>query len=379
MKSDGTLGLYFHIPFCVRKCPYCGFWSEGGALTPEKEAAYTTRLCRELAGETARHGREAGAEERIVDTVFFGGGTPTLFQPENIGRILGEARKAFRFAEDCEITLEGNPGTVTPERLSGYRSAGVNRLSLGVQALDDAVLRRLGRIHTAREAEEAVRMARSAGFENLNLDLMFAAPGHTMKEWEETLARAVDLAPEHLSFYSLQLEEGTPFFEQFERGELTEVPEDLDREMYHRAIRVLGEAGYRHYEISNAARPGRECRHNLKYWDLREYLGLGDSAASYLDGQRWTEDLNGDGNEVYNNTPFDDMSEYVFTGLRKREGIRFDAFRERFGEDLWEVFGDRREELAPFFESGALLEDEAGIRLSENGIDISNKIMAVFV
>ena len=219
-------------------------------------------------------------------------------------------------------------------------------------------------------------MAREAGFDNINMDLMFAIPGHTPETWEKTLDEAIALGPEHISFYSLQIEEGTPFYDMYRRGEFDQVPDDIDREMYHLAIKKLKEAGYDHYEISNAARPGRECRHNLKYWSMEDYLGIGPSASSYMKGIRFAE---APFMEFHENTFEDETSEFVFTGLRKTSGIFFDDFRERFGRDFWDVFGDRREELVPYIESGQLVETEEGLRLSDEGFDISNAIMAVFV
>ncbi|MCI5722189.1 MAG: coproporphyrinogen III oxidase, partial [Firmicutes bacterium] len=217
---------------------------------------------------------------------------------------------------------------------------------------------------------------RECGFDNINIDLMFAVPGHTMEIWEETLDRTIALGPEHISFYSLQIEEGTPFYDMFMAGEFDQIPDDLDRKMYHRAIEKLKSAGYEHYEISNACRPGKACRHNLKYWSMEEYLGIGSGASSYMEGVRFSEKPVF---EFHENSIQDDMSEYVFTGLRRTCGISLSDFEERFGVELWEAFGDRREGLSEFFDSGLLIESGDRLFLSEEGLDVSNMIMAEFV
>jgi len=364
------LGIYIHIPFCLAKCKYCGFYSHGGG-TEADYAEYVESLLNDI----EEYGRVYG-EEYIVDTVFIGGGTPSILPSPYIGEILAGVRGAFRLAANAEISMESNPKTLTYENLLEYRKAGVNRLSIGVQSLDDDCLKALGRVHTAADFRRNFIMAREAGFDNINMDLMFAIPGHTLETWEETLDEAIALGPEHISFYSLQIEEGTPFYEMYRRGEFDQVPDDIDREMYHLAIKKLKAAGYEHYEISNACKPGRECKHNLKYWSMEDYLGIGDSASSYMKGIRFAE---APLMEYHENTPEDDMSEFVFTGLRKTCGIRFDDFERRYDKAFWDVFGDRREELQPYFEAGHLIETEEGLGLSEEGFDISNAIMAIFV
>ncbi len=328
-----------------------------------------------LLEDICAYGRRYGRSYEI-DTIFIGGGTPSLPDPALIGRILESLSENFSIDTDAEITMETNPGTLTEDRLRDYRSFGINRLSIGVQSLDNRILKTLGRIHTAEEFLENFALARQAGFDNINLDLMFAVPGHTMEIWENTLDQVLELSPEHLSFYSLQIEEGTPFYRMFCDGVIREIPDELDRQMYHRAIGKLSGAGYVHYEISNAAKPGYRCRHNLKYWSMDEYLGIGSSASSYIDGVRFTEPPNP---EFHINTKEDDMSEFVFTGLRKTCGIELAEFEKRFSQDFWQVYGDRKAELADFFTEGKLIEEDGRLRLSEAGIDISNAIMAVFV
>lgn len=380
MTTPNKAGIYIHIPFCVKKCSYCAFLS--GPVGPEVRQEYVNHLIEEI--------RLRSREVPEADTIYFGGGTPSLLTPEQIGEILEEVRKAFRITEDAEVTLEANPGTLTAESLEGYRKTGINRLSMGVQSMDDRRLRYLGRIHTAEEVRRDVKMAREAGFRNINLDLIFAIPGTGVSDAMEDLEAIAALEPEHISFYSLQLEEGTSFFRDFEAGKLREVPDETDREMYHRGIRALREKGYRHYEISNFAWPGYESRHNSKYWNMAEYVGLGLGASSYTGHRRTVNetDLKAYSEmldrgelafmEIHENSEADDISEAVFTGLRREEGIRY---RDILGSEaaFWEYFREALPE-ARAYEAGGFLElDDEGMRLTERGIDISNGIMALFV
>lgn len=367
------LGIYIHIPFCLAKCRYCGFYSRGGA-----DEAEMGEYVKSLIADIAEYGRVygIGGEDRMVDTVFIGGGTPSILPAGAISAIMDSLRSAFHVDPEAEITIESNPKTLTEDKLRQYRRDGINRLSIGLQSFDDGCLAALGRVHTAGDFLDNFRLARACGFDNINIDLMFSIPGHTMKIWEETLRQAIALSPEHISFYSLQIEEGTPFYDMFLAGEIDQIPDETDRQMYHKAVAMLRDAGYEHYEISNAARPGRQCRHNLKYWSMEDYLGIGSAASSFVDGVRFAE---APLMEFHENTFDDTAGEFVFTGLRKTCGIRFDDFRALTGRDFWDVFADRREELAPFFSAGQLVETAGGLALSEAGIDISNAIMAVFV
>lgn len=363
------LGIYIHIPFCISKCLYCGF--DSAPASGKEQEEYIENLTEDI----FEYGKTYG-DRYLVDTVFIGGGTPSILAPEQIGRVLGAVRRSFSVAETAEITIESNPKTLTKEKLTAYRFLGINRLSIGAQSLDDGILRSLGRVHTAEDFKKNFLLARECGFDNINIDLMFSVPGHTMEIWQETLEEAVRLSPEHISFYSLQIEEDTPFYDMFTAGEIDQIPDDVDRQMYHRAISLLKEAGYEHYEISNAAKPGYQCRHNLKYWSLEDYLGIGRSAGSYMEGVRFAE---APLLEFHENTREDDMSEFVFTGLRKSCGISLEEFEARFGKVFWDVYGAQREELAPFFRAGQLLEEDGFLKLSEDGFDISNAVMAVFV
>lgn len=380
MTTPNKAGIYIHIPFCVKKCSYCAFLS--GPAGPEVRQEYVNHLIEEI--------RLRSREVPEADTIYFGGGTPSLLTPEQIGEILEEVRKAFRITEGAEVTLEANPGTLTAESLEGYRKKGVNRLSMGVQSMDDRRLRYLGRIHTVEEVRRDVKMAREAGFHNINLDLIFAIPGTDVSDAMEDLEAIAALEPEHISFYSLQLEEGTSFFRDFEAGKLREVPDETDREMYHRGIRALREKGYRHYEISNFAWPGYESRHNSKYWNMAEYVGLGLGASSYTGHRRTVNetDLKAYSEmldrgelafmEIHENSEADDISEAVFTGLRREEGVRY---RDVLGSEaaFWEYFREALPEAREYETGGFLEMTDEGLRLTERGIDISNGIMALFV
>lgn len=373
-------GIYIHIPFCVRKCNYCAFLSAPASET--KRAEYVDSLIREI---ELRRG-----EVPFADTIYFGGGTPSLLTPSQIHRILDAVKNNFVIAGTSEVTMEANPGALTAESLRGYREAGVNRLSMGVQSMDDRRLRFLGRIHTAEDVRRDYVMAREAGLDNINLDLMFGIPGMTLADAVTDLQKIAELEPEHISFYSLQLEEGTPFFRAFEAGELTEVPDELDREMYHRGIKFLQSQGYEHYEISNFCKPGFRSRHNSKYWDLSEYVGLGLGASSYVNHTRIMNETDFEAygrkldrgelpqGDVHENSEFDDVSEAVFTGLRRREGIRFEEVAGSKAH-FFEIYGEAMEELEQFRASGDVEITPGGIRLTEQGIDISNRIMALFV
>ena len=280
------ISIYIHIPMCVKKCAYCDFTSFCGRM--KQREAYTEAVCREMREQAAFFGA------RRVETVFFGGGTPTLMTGAQIGRILDTLRSCFALAADAEITMEGNPGTLTRKNLESCRAAGVNRLSLGVQSLDDGLLRNIGRIHTSGEARTAVAMARAAGFDNLNLDLMLGLPGQTPEQWARTLSEAIALSPEHLSCYSLILEEGTPLYAQAEAGTCAPLPdEDALCEMDDITEGLTRAGGYARYEVSNYAKAGRICRHNVVYWECLPYLGIGCAAHSDMDGTRFynTEDF----------------------------------------------------------------------------------------
>ena len=406
-------GIYIHFPFCVKKCNYCAFLSFNADESPRKE--YTDALMREIELRAAKTDPET-----VIDTVYLGGGTPSVVDVSRLSLIMKMLRRCFVISPDAEITIEANPGTlgktdrVTRTKLQAYRFMGVNRLSMGVQSMDNDRLHFLGRIHTAEDVLRDMRFAREAGFENINLDLIFSVPGETADDAVGDLEKILTLRPEHISCYSLQLEEGTPFGEMADRGELTEVPDDEDRGTYHRICSALKDAGFEHYEISNFARAGSgrltaeaspyRSRHNSLYWDMSDYIGLGLGASGFASGIRYknTADMDqylhetGSGRlpeeEVHHNTPFDNISEAVFTGLRRREGISYEealaAYAraggeepagDKFMEKFWTVFSEAEEEAKQFCDGGFLEISNEGLVLTEQGIDISNRIMALFV
>ncbi len=377
-RKEQELELYAHIPFCVRKCGYCDFLS--GTAEESTREAYLLALAREI--------RRAGqdAEECRAVSVFFGGGTPTVLTGGQLSRLLSEIKKSFRLAGDCEITLEANPGTLDPEKLRLCREAGFNRISIGCQSADNRELRRLGRIHTWEEFLEGFRQAREAGFSNINVDLMSGIPGQTLVSWETSLRKTAELGPEHISAYSLILEEGTPFYKNREKLDLPD--EDTERRMYERTGEILEEYGCRQYEISNYAREGYRCRHNLGYWTGREYLGLGLGASSLW---RDTRFRNTDSMEEYlkdsGNLPkirreeeklsvSDRQSEYMILGLRLTEGISLAGFRETFGTDVRKVWPGVLEKYKGY----GLLEEAAGrLKFTGEGISLSNVVLAEFL
>ena len=377
-----ALSIYVHVPFCARKCLYCDFPSAPG--TPEEIAAYFRVLMKEIRSFEAL-GSLYGAE-----TVFFGGGTPSLVDPKYLGQVLDLLRGIFAFAKDAEITLEANPGTLTKEKLAAYRDMGVSRLSLGLQSVHEEELKILGRIHGYADFLKSYELAREAGFDNINIDLMSALPRQTMEKWQKTLETVAGLEPEHISAYSLIIEEGTPFEKTYGtlQGRIYLPSEEADREMYHWTKTFLAERGYHRYEISNYAKEGRECRHNLTYWTCGEYVGFGQSAASYVDGKRFQ---NPAGREEYlafvpsayanfkKTRPLtltEREEEYMFLGLRTLRGVAREEFRERFGESFP---GTYEKKLLDYCRQGFMEKADDRIRLTDRGIDVSNVIMADFL
>lgn len=407
-KTEKKTGLYIHIPFCVKKCNYCAFLSYPAEESPRAE--YTDALISEI------RMRSAGQNRIRLDTIYIGGGTPSVLDVSQLSRIIKAVRQYYDVAPDAEITLEANPGTlgkkdvVTRTKLTAYRSMGINRLSMGVQSMDNDRLHFMGRIHTPGDVVRDMRLAREMGFDNINLDLIFSVPGEDTEDALDDARRIIELRPEHISCYSLQMEEGTPFYEMAERGEITEIPDEEDRETYHRICGLLKEAGYEHYEISNFALAGKKSRHNSLYWNMDDYIGCGLGASGFVYGTRYrnTADMKEyidfysiffddekceDGvtapyEEVHKNTPFDNISEAVFTGLRRKEGITYEDALTAYGievsaaaesERFWEIFADARKEAETYAENGFLIIDDTGLRLTEKGIDISNGIMSLFV
>jgi oxygen-independent coproporphyrinogen-3 oxidase len=326
---------------------------------------------------------------RVVDSVFIGGGTPSLLPPAAISKILTAVFTELNVDEDVEVTIETNPATLTEEKLNAYMSGGINRISIGIQSFDNVLLRLLGRVHDKNDAFNAIRMTKKAGFDNINVDLMFAIPGQTLKQWKDTVRQCIFLEPQHISLYSLQIEEGTIFNKLVEEGTLTPTSEELDREMYREALHMLKNAGFNHYEISNAALPGYESRHNLKYWSYEEYLGIGPGASSFIGGRRYsnftrmTDYLKAikrgvspeDRENSENYTIREEMGVFVFTGLRKTGGFDINDFEKKFEVDFFDIYDPALIERY----KGYLEIRGMNLLLTEEGRDISNSIMAEFV
>lgn len=374
------LELYIHIPFCVKKCAYCDFLS--GPASDSKVEEYVRALVTEIGYY------QEFSKKYEVSTVFFGGGTPSLLTGEQMQRIMDALRQSFLFREAVEITMEANPGTVTVEKLRAYQKAGINRLSFGLQSVNNEELKLLGRIHTYEEFLESYEAARNAGFQNINVDLISAIPKQTIRSWEQTLQTIIRLQPEHISAYSLIVEEGTPFAKLYGEGYEMEhlLPtEEEERRMYERTEELLWEAGYHRYEISNYAKEGYECEHNLGYWERKEYLGLGLGASSLIEETRFSNtevmeeylqnvknpQLLRKGQEGLDRQ--EQMEEFVFLGLRKMKGIREERFADLFGEDIWNCYGDN---LKRMIQEGLLEKEEGALRLTRKGIDISNYVFA---
>lgn len=377
MKKN--MELYIHIPFCVKKCAYCDFLSFPADEGTKRR--YVEKLMEEM--------RTMGAvcRDNTVSTVFVGGGTPSILKGEWMEELFSVLRENFSLEPDAEISMEANPGTVTKEKLFSYRRAGINRLSFGLQSAKEGELSALGRIHSFEDFLESFRAARECGFENINVDLMSALPGQTADSWMETLKRTAELSPEHISAYSLIVEEGTPFYEAYgsEAGRKLLPDEETEREMYHRTKAFLRECGYERYEISNYAKPGLACRHNIGYWTGVPYLGLGLGAASYLNGKRFSghgemETYLASAAGTYENevqlTKKDMEEEFFFLGLRLTKGVSLAEFKERFGEDAAAVYPGVMER---FVKEGAANLSDGRFFLTDYGMDVSNYVMAEFL
>ncbi len=373
--------LYIHVPFCVRKCLYCDFVSYPYNRNDEKN--YLAGLRREMELWTG------GVKDSrwTLSTVFVGGGTPTCLSPEGIEEIIILVKRYFCLTGDVEFTVECNPGTVDRAGLETMRRCGVNRLSIGAQACSENTLSTLGRIHNHDQTVKTLEAARAAGFENVNLDLIFGVPGQPVEDWLQCLERIIDLQPEHVAAYCLQLEERTPLHGMVTEGRLEPCPEELQLEMYYAAVDILEKAGWQRYEISNFARPGRECRHNLVYWHNGQYLGLGPAAHSRVENRRIAnvERLDKYVAALAEGMPpaqaceelpvEDDIFETVFLGLRLARGLELEQFRRRFGRSLEELYPGIIDDLV---KQGWLEIKDGCLRLTRQGLAVANTVMARF-
>lgn len=412
MVQGQALELYLHIPFCVRKCRYCDFLSM--AAGEDVRRKYVDRLLEEIRIQSQQ------CKDYQVISVFVGGGTPSLLAGVQIWEIMEAVRSHFFLTEETEITLECNPGTLTAEKLSFYQSAGINRLSLGLQSADNRELQELGRIHTFEDFLESFDLARKKGFDNINIDLISSLPGQTPRDWAYTLKKVSGLMPEHISAYSLIVEEGTPFYELYGEDELRrqrgEEPcilptEEAERDMYELTWEILKSRGYRRYEISNYALPHRECRHNIGYWQLVPYLGLGLGSSSFIENVRFSNTRNlsaylegefcrlteilayadrqcGEGHkcdggqscqqegEVFYLHKRQQIEEFMFLGMRMMEGVSREKFREKFGMTLEGIYGTVLQKLQ---QQGLIEQCEGRVRLTEEGIAVSNYVFSEFL
>lgn len=373
-----SLGLYIHIPFCKSKCFYCDFNSYSNKEYMMDE--YVNCLNTEI------YKRVPVIDEYHVKSIYIGGGTPTYLNLKAMETMLAALNKYI--TDDVEFTCEANPGTLTREKLKLLKDFGVNRLSMGLQSCSDNILKGLGRIHKFGDFLENYNTAREVGFRNINVDLMFSIQGQTLEDLEDTLDKVISINPEHISCYSLIIEEGTRFYEQYQQGALKEIDEELDREMYYLASEKLNNAGIKRYEISNYAKPGYECRHNIIYWKTKPYLGLGAGAHSYIKNRRFFNELMPEKYiDIINNDMLpvahedilsceEMMTEYMFMGLRMVEGISIEEFKTRFGQDVYNIYGSQIERM---IKAGLIKPGNGRLMLTGRGIDLSNQVFVEFI
>ncbi|MEO5821825.1 MAG: radical SAM family heme chaperone HemW [Vicinamibacteraceae bacterium] len=371
------LGLYLHIPFCGAICHYCNF--NRGLLDADLKARYVDALVTEI---------RRAADGAAADTIYFGGGTPSLLAPDEVGRLITACRESFAMTPDAEVTLELNPETATAEYLAAIRAAGTTRLSIGVQSFDDVELKRLGRVHSADRARDAVRLARGAGFDDLSLDLMMWLPEQTVARWLANVEALIETGPDHASLYLLEIYPNAPLRDEMARGGWSQAPDDDAADMYLRGLDLLDRAGYEHYEISNVARPGHQSRHNVKYWADGEWLAFGCGAHATRAGRRW-HNVPGTADyvsrittgqsvvaSVRTLTPQTHAEEALFTGIRLSKGVSLVDIAQRYGVDAWDAYGTA---LTPFIEAGVVEYTPPVLRLTRQGMLLANEVCAVFV
>lgn len=390
-----NIGLYIHIPFCKKKCEYCDFKSYAGQEALIDEYIKWLNYEIELVGKSNQADYENGLDKlAVVNTIYIGGGTPSFIEEKHIKEILDAIKKNYVFPinleEKVEVTIEVNPGTVNEEKLKTYKASGINRLSIGLQETHNEILKNIGRIHTYQDFLETYQTARKVGFDNINVDLMLALPGQSIEGLSESVDRIIKLNPEHISVYSLIIEEGTPFYKKYMNNELKLPEDEIERKMYWLVKKRLEEAGYKHYEISNFAKPGYESKHNLACWNQEEYIGLGVSAHSYTNNLRYSNIDNipnyiqnlKSGKDYLNlvvhekQTKESKMKEFIMLGLRKIDGVYIQNFKEKFGENPIYLY---RKEFEKLVQEELLEIDGDVIRLTNKGLDLANLVWEEFV
>jgi len=370
------ISLYIHIPFCKQKCFYCDFPSY--ARIDHLREDYVKALCKEIKWKNITHN---------IKSIFIGGGTPSYLSSKDL-KILLETINTLNLDENIEFTIECNPGTVDEEKLIVMKEGGINRISMGLQAVQNSLLKEIGRIHSYKTFEENFKLARKVGFDNINVDLMFGLPNQKLEEWKESLELITNLGADHISAYSLIVEEGTPFYKLWERNKLILPSEEDEREMYKITKEILNNSGYEQYEISNYAKNGKECFHNKVYWKLEEYIGLGSASSSYYEGKRikhiedvaeYIERINSNQSvvqEIIENSIEDNMEEFMFMGLRLIKGIKIEEFNRNFGINILDIY---KESVENNIKKELLVIENGYIKLTEKGIELSNSVMSDFI
>ena len=379
--EEKKLGIYIHIPFCMKKCLYCDFYSIPAANEQLKNL-YLEALMLHFDEHILQ------LAPYVIDSIYFGGGTPSLLSPEQLSMIIKKIRKNFYVSDKCEITLETNPGTVDRTKLAAFKKFGVNRLSIGIQSFFDSDLSVCGRIHNSRDNVKVMEDAVNAGFRNINADIMYGLPGQNLQNVLASIERAVNLGAVHISLYGLKVEEGTPFFAMQSQDKLNLPDEDTESDMYFVSCNLLKQLGFKHYEISNFTKPGFESVHNLKYWNCDEYIGFGPSAHSFFSGKRFyyknstslyiknfTENYDGKGivDKCIDVQFGTQMAEYVMLRMRLGDGINCDEFRRRFGRTFESVYLNK---VTPFLRSGHIVKTNDGYAFTEQGMYVSNYILS---
>lgn len=385
MERD-AVGIYVHIPFCHSRCKYCSFTSNVDSSSKEI-SSYMRVLNKEL------YLYSENVKSCIIDSIFIGGGTPSFIDDKHIENLILSIKSKYNLKNDAEMSIEVNPNSITPEKLKTFKRLGINRLSIGAQSFSEYILNTLGRTHKASDIETVYSMARDSGFENINLDLIFGIPGQCKDVWESSLKKAICLKPEHISFYGLQLEEGTVIYNEYKNEILPEIDEKIFSDMYFSALNLLENAGYKHYEVSNCSLPGYRCLHNSKYWKAYDWIGAGVSSASFFQGYRrvnptsieeWTEQVESGfqllkTEQIEKESNHDIIKSFVMTALRLREGLSLEEFKIRFGIEFFDFYSEEKKEIYELLKENKLNLKSERLIINEKHILESNSITSIFV